>query len=70
MNNHKKNKVLGIVITSLIFFTLLLLTNIETKDISFLEQFTNKLVLPVQNGLVYLKNKIANNTTFFESIDM
>lgn len=70
MNKHKKKKILGMVITILIFLILLLATNIETKDISFLEQFTNKIVLPVQNGLVYLKNKISNNTTFFESIDM
>lgn len=70
MNKHKKMRIFGMVFIIIIFLVLLLLTNIETKETSFLEQFTNKIVLPIQNGLVYLKNKIAGNTTFFENIDM
>ncbi|MBQ2022518.1 MAG: rod shape-determining protein MreC, partial [Lachnospiraceae bacterium] len=35
---------------------------------SVFENFASNLVMPIQNGLTYLKNKISGNDTFFTDI--
>ena len=68
----KKNKIvnyIGTAITIVVLCTLVIYTNIDIKNFSKSESIISKLVMPIQNGLTYLKNKIAKNTSFFESID-
>ena len=69
MYKNKKVGIIGIIITTIILIILVLLTNVDMKKISKAEGFLSKLVMPVQNGLTYLKNKIAGNDAFFENID-
>lgn len=69
MKHNKKASIIGIVITIIIIIGLVSLTKIDIKFFSKTENFFNKLVMPVQNGLTYLKNKIAGNNLFFENID-
>ena len=69
MGNDKKTGTIGIIITIIILITLVITTNIDVNKFSKAENIFNKLVMPVQNGLTYLKNKIAKNNSFFESID-
>lgn len=69
VNKTKKNKVKVSIITILLLTILVILTNTDTNKFSVLEGVFNKLVVPVQNGLIYLKNKIEGNTAFFENID-
>lgn len=66
---NKKTGVIGIIITFLILTTLVVITNIDTSKFSYVEGIINKLVMRVQNGLTYLKNKIAKNNQFFEDIN-
>ena len=66
---NKKTGVIGIIITILLLTTLVVMTNIDTSKFSYIEGIANKLVMPIQNGLTYLKNKIANNNQFFEDIN-
>lgn len=68
---YKDNKVgiMGIIITTIVLIALVLVTNIDIKKFSKPEGFLNKLVMPIQNGLTYLKNKIAKNNVFFQDID-
>ena len=68
MRKSRKAGVVGIIITILILTGLVIVTNIDTSEFSFLEGIANKLVMPVQNGLTFLKNKIAGNNTFFDDI--
>ncbi len=65
----KKNKVgiLGITITIIILIFIVIFSNGET-NVSFFENVANKLVMPVQNGLTYLKNKLNGNNSFFTDI--
>lgn len=67
---YKKNKsgILGIIITIVILILIVIFSNKETNT-SFFENIANKLVMPVQNGLIYLKNKISGNSTFFTDIN-
>ncbi len=65
----KKNKVgiLGIIITIIILIFIVIFSNVENNT-SFFENVANKLVMPIQNGLTYLKNKINGNDSFFTDI--
>ena len=69
MQKNKKTGIIGIIITILILTALVIVTNINTSQFSFVEGLANKFVMPVQNGLTYLKNKMAKNNTFFEDIN-
>lgn len=69
MSQNKKTGILGIIITIIILISLVLITNIDIENFSKTENIFNKLVMPIQNGLTYLKNKIAGNHSFFENIE-
>ena len=69
MYKNKKVGTIGIIITTLILIALVLLTNVDIKNFSGAESFFNKLIMPIQNGLTYLKNKISGNDAFFYDID-
>ena len=65
----KKNKVgiLGIIITIIVLIFIVIFSNGESNT-SFFENVANKLVMPIQNGLTYLKNKFNGNDSFFVDI--
>lgn len=69
MYRNNKTSIIGIVITIIVLIILVLLTNINTNKLSGAENLFSKFVMPVQNGLTHLKNKIAKNDSFFENID-
>lgn len=68
MYRNKKTGMIGIIITILILILTVILSNIDIKKMSYLENVFNALVMPIQNGLTYLKNKIEGNESFFEDI--
>ena len=68
MYKNKKSWLLGIVITIIILILIVIFSNRESNT-SFFENIANKLVMPVQNGLTYLKNKVSGNSTFFTDIN-
>ena len=68
MYKNKKSGIWGIVITIVCLILIVILSNKES-NISFFENIANKLVMPVQNGLTYLKNKVSGNSTFFTDIN-
>lgn len=68
MRNSKIVSTIGIIITIIILVVLVILTNINIKNFSKTEKIVSKTVMPMQNGLTYLKNKIKGNNSFFESI--
>lgn len=65
MNKNKKSSIIGIVITIVILIILVILTNNKSQ---YLEGVASKIVMPIQNGLTYLKNKLAGNNQFFTDI--
>ncbi len=69
MYNNKKGEMIGIIITIIILVLLVILSNTKLSNISFLGNALNNIVMPVQNGYTYLKNKIAGNTSFFSNIE-
>ena len=69
MYKNKKIGIIGIIITIIVLIILVILTNTDISNFSSEESFFGKLVMPMQNGLTYLKNKIAKNNSFFEDIN-
>ena len=67
MYRDKKSGLLGIVITIVVLILIVIFSNKEANT-SFFENVANKLVMPIQNGLTYLKNKVSGNSTFFTDI--
>lgn len=68
MYNNKRSGLLGIIITIIVLVIVVVFSNMEANT-SFFENIANKLVMPVQNGLTYLKNKVSGNSTFFTDIN-
>ena len=68
MYKNKRVGVVGVIITIVILITLVVLTNIKMNSFSSLEGFFGKLIMPIQNGITKLKNKLAKNDSFFEDI--
>lgn len=68
MYKNKRNGLLGIIITIFILILIVIFSNREANT-SFFENIANKLVMPIQNGLTYLKNKVSGNSTFFTDIN-
>lgn len=68
MYKNKKNGFLGIIITIVILVLIVVFSNKESNT-SFFENIANKLVMPIQNGLTYVKNKVSGNSTFFSDIN-
>ena len=69
MEREKKGGIIGIIITILILILLVVFTNTDSEKISIIENIANNIVMPIENGLTYLKNKINNNDKFFENIE-
>lgn len=68
MYKNKKSGFLGIIITIAILVLIVIFSNRESNT-SFFENIANKLVMPIQNGLTYVKNKVSGNSTFFSDIN-
>lgn len=68
MYKNKKAGILGIIITIIILILIVIFSNGE-NNASFLENGASNLIMPIQNGLTYLKNKISGNSTFFTDIN-
>ena len=69
MYRQKGTGIAGIVITIIILILLVFLSNISIEKLSYIETVATNLVMPIQNGLTYIKNKIAGNNTFFSDIN-
>lgn len=69
MYKNNKTSMLGIIITVVLLIILVFLSNLNIQKFSFIGNAANSLVIPIQNGLTYLKNKISGNDTFFTDIN-
>ena len=69
MEREKKGSIIGIIITTIILIVLVVFTNTDSENITIIENIANTIVVPIENGLTYLKNKLNNNDKFFENIN-
>lgn len=59
MHKNKKTSVIGIIITVIVLIVMVIVSNIKIQDVTYLEKGLGILVMPIQNGLTYLKNWIS-----------
>ena len=64
----RKKELIGILIVIIILIIVVAISNIKVNNLSFAEGAFNVFVMPIQNGLTYLKNKVAGNNRFFTDI--
>jgi len=65
----KKTGIIGIVITVVVLILLVFLSNLKLESLSYVENAVSTIVMPIQTGYTYLKNKIFGNTNFFTNMD-
>lgn len=69
MENNNKGGIIGVVITVIILILLVVFTNTNSEGIAIVEGVASNIVMPIENGLTYLKNKLNSNDRFFENVD-
>lgn len=68
MYKSDKSGALGVVITVILLILLVILSNVNVEKFSYIESAASKMIMPIQNSLVFLKNKIEGNNSFFTDI--
>ncbi len=68
MYKNKKSGIIGIVITVIILILIVIFSNGDQNS-NFLQNAANNLIMPIQNGLTFLKNKLSGNNAFFSDLD-
>lgn len=58
MQRNKKTSIAGIIITIVVLIVIVIVSNIKIEDVTYVESGLGVLVMPIQNGLTYLKNWI------------
>lgn len=69
MQRNKKTSIIGIILTIVILTVIVIVSNIKIEDVTFVESGLSILVMPIQNGLTYLKNWFSGNNSFFTNIN-
>ena len=68
MYRSKKAGMIGVIITIIILIFIVIFSNGDSNN-TFFENVASNLVMPIQNGLTYLKNQLSGNDTFFTDIN-
>ncbi len=68
MYNKKKKTITGIIISIIILVLIVIITNIKINNLSYVQSVSNFFVMPIQNGLTYLKNWASGNDGFFADV--
>ena len=66
--SKKKTGIIGIVVTVILLIILVFLSNINLNKFSHIQSAISNLVMPIQSGITYLKNKILGNDNYFTTM--
>ena len=69
MDRDRKGGIVGVIITIIVLIILVVFSNTNSENISGIENIVSTIVMPIENGLTYLKNKVNNNNKFFENVN-
>lgn len=68
MYKNNTTGILGVVITIILLIVLVILSNVNIEKLSYIESAVSKIVTPIQNGFVMLKNKMQGDNAFFTDV--
>ena len=67
--SKKKTGIVGIAVTIFLLIILVFISNLELNKFSYIENAFSKLVMPIQSGITYLKEKLTGNDNYFATMD-
>lgn len=67
--NRKKSGIVGITITIILLIILVFVSNLKLNKLSYIENAFSNIIMPIQSGITFLKNKISGNEQFFATMD-
>ena len=67
--NRKKSGVAGIVITIILLIILVFISNLKLNKFSYIENAFSNLIMPIQSGITFIKNKLSGNDNYFVTMD-
>lgn len=67
--NKRKTGIAGIIITIILLIILVFISNLNLNKFSHVENLFSNLVMPIQSGITYLKNKLSGNDNYFATMD-
>lgn len=59
--NNSKTSVIGVTITVILLIVIVVVSNIGTEKITFMQNGISTIVTPIQNAFIFVRNKINNN---------
>lgn len=68
MYKNNTTGILGVIITVVLLIVLVILSNVSIENLSHIESAFSKIVTPIQNGIVMIKNKMSRNDAFFTDV--
>lgn len=68
MYKNNESGILGVIITIILLIILVILSNVNIEKLSYIEGAVSKIVVPIQNGITILKNKMSGNDSFFTDV--
>ena len=67
--SRKKSGIAGIVITIILLIILVFISNLKLNQFSYVENAFSNLVMPIQSGITFIKNKLSGNEDYFATMD-
>lgn len=67
--NRKRSGIAGIIITIVLLVILVFISNLKLSKFSYIENAFSNLIMPIQSGITFLKNKLIGNDNYFATMD-
>ena len=67
--SKRKTGIVGIIVTVALLIVLVFISNLDLNKFSYIENVFGKLVMPIQSGITYLKQKLNGNDNYFATMD-
>lgn len=68
--NRKKSGIAGIVITIILLIILVFISNLKLNQFSYIENAFSNLIMPIQSGITFIKNKLSGNDNYFATMNI
>ena len=67
--SRRKTGIAGIVITIILLIILVFISNLKLNKFSYIENAFSNIIMPIQSGITFLKNKLSGNDNYFATMD-
>lgn len=68
MYKNNTTGILGVIITIILLIILVIFSNINIDKLSSIEGAVNKIIVPIQNAFVMLKNKMSDENAYLTNV--